>query len=257
MKGILTDVTKCIGCNRCVDACVKENRLGKEIPYRWQNSDGLSGNRFTSVLHKDGMNVRKQCRHCLKPACASACPVGALTRTEQGAVVYDQSKCLGCRYCMMACPFGIPRYTWERAVPYIRKCTMCSATRLSAGKQPACTEVCPEKATIFGERDELLQEAKNRIKENPHKYQSTIFGELTVGGTGVLYLSPISLDFLALGNQLDDRPLPERTRLAMGAVPVAFVTMGALMGGLYWIIERRSRLVGEKETGKKTDGKGE
>ena len=120
--------------------------------------------------------VRKQCRHCLEPACASACPVGALHKTDLGAVVYDAARCMGCRYCMMACPYGIPRYTWDAAVPYVRKCILCYS-RIEQGRQPACTEACPSKATIFGDRDELLAEAHRRIAENPGQYGKKVWGE--------------------------------------------------------------------------------
>jgi len=119
---------------------------------------------------------------------------------------------------------------------------MCYSTRLSQGQQPACTEACPEQATIFGERDALLEEAHSRISDNPKLYLPKVFGESEVGGTAVLYLSPIELDFLSLGKQMDDRPMPDRTALAMTAVPPVFLGMGALMGGLYWVIERRRRL---------------
>ena len=108
---ILTDVTKCVGCLECLSACKTQNHLGTDVPRVWQKNDGLSAENWTSVLQKDGPHyIRKQCRHCLEPACASACPVGALHKTPEGAVVYDSDKCLGCRYCMMACPYGIPRY---------------------------------------------------------------------------------------------------------------------------------------------------
>ncbi len=241
MKAILTDVTRCIGCEECVVACKEENEHGEDRPFRWLAGDGLSANKFTAVVRSKGEYVRKQCRHCIEPACASACPVGALHHTPDGPVVYDEHKCLGCRYCMMACPFGIPRYEWESAVPYVRKCTMCYETRVSQGRQPACTEACPEEATIFGERDDLLAEAHRRIAAEPGRYLDTVFGEHEVGGTNVLYLSPVDLDVLSLGNQLGNRPMPSLTQAAMHAVPPAFVGMGAVMGSLWWVIERRRK----------------
>ncbi len=241
MKAILTDVTKCIGCERCVLACRKANHLGTELPFRWMLDDGLSSVRWCSVLRKGDNFVRKQCMHCLEPACVSVCPVGALRKTAEGPVIYDSEKCLGCRYCMMSCPFGIPRYDWESPVPLVRKCMMCWHDRVSKGEQPACTAACPTGATIFGERDELLAEAKRRIAESPDKYLPQVFGETEVGGTGVLYLAPMELDILTLGNKLDERPMPGRTAPAMAAVPPAFVGMGALMTGVYWVIERRMK----------------
>jgi formate dehydrogenase iron-sulfur subunit len=249
---ILTDTTKCIGCNECVLACKKVNHLKQDVPRRWDLDDGLSARNWTSVLGQpEDKYVRKQCRHCLEPACVSACPVGAMHKTEIGAVVYDSSKCLGCRYCMMACPFGIPRYDWSRVVPYVRKCILCY-DRIEQGGQPACTEACPTQATIFGDRDELLAEAHRRIRENPGKYVDRVWGESEVGGTSVLYLSDIDLSFLTYGEHFDTRPLPHTTRVAMKSVPFAFVGMGAAMTGLYWIIQRRMKLQ-EEPAGENSD----
>jgi formate dehydrogenase iron-sulfur subunit len=246
MKGILTDISRCIGCQRCVEACVKENALGADIPERWTSEDGLSAQRFTSIVRLEGFFVRKQCRHCLEPACASACPVGALHRTPGGPVVYDRERCLGCRYCMMACPYGIPRYAWGSPVPYVRKCTMCYETRLREGRQPACTEACPTGATIFGDRDDLLAEARRRQAAAPQANPLHLVGEREAGGSAVLYLTPVPLAGLDVGRAVGERPLPERTRFAMAAVPPAFVGMGIVMGSLYWIIERRNRLARER-----------
>jgi len=248
MKAILTDVTKCIGCLECVAACKKANGLEMDAPRQWQRNDGLSALNWTSIIRKPNNRfVRKQCRHCLEPACAASCPVGALHKTPEGPVIYDSDKCLGCRYCMMACPYGIPRYDWDKTVPYVRKCTMCYS-RILDGETPACTAACPTGATIFGERDELLQVARERIRQEPHKYIQTIYGEKEFGGTLVLYISDIDLAFLTYGSRIDDKPLPQRTAPAMKAVPFAFLGMGAVMYGLHWIIDRRRKLQGLKAT---------
>jgi formate dehydrogenase iron-sulfur subunit len=248
-KAILTDITKCIGCLECVSACKKVNGLDMETPRIWQKNDGLSADNWTSVLQKpDNHYIRKQCRHCLHPACVASCPVGALSVTDEGAVIYDSGKCLGCRYCMMTCPYGIPRYDWDKTVPYIRKCILCYP-RLKEGKQPACTEVCPTNATIFGNRDELLTEAYSRIKANPGKYINKVWGEHEVGGTSVLYISDIDLGFLSYQPNLSAEPLPETTAVAMDSVPFAFVGMGVAMLGLNWIIQRRNKIRSEKDEG--------
>ncbi len=243
MIAILTDTTKCIGCGQCVIACKKENKLEPEKPRRWQVGDGLSSRNWTSVImHEPGKFVRKQCRHCIDPACMSVCPVQAFSKTPEGAVVYDPKKCIGCRYCMMACPYGIPRYEWDKAVPYVQKCTLC-APRLAKGLQPACTEACPTKATIFGDRDALIKEARKRISEQPDLYRNKIWGETEVGGTRVMYISDMDLSFLHYGRPVGDTPRPELTAPAMKAVPYAFAGMGAAMAGLCWIIDRRNKLM--------------
>jgi formate dehydrogenase iron-sulfur subunit len=245
---ILTDTTKCIGCRECVLACKKENSLAPDVPHRWNLDDGLSARNWTSIIDRpDGRYVRKQCRHCIEPACVSSCPVGAIRKTEAGPVIYDGDKCMGCRYCMMACPYGIPRYDWDQAVPYIRKCVLCYETRVKNGKQPACTEACPTEATIFGERSDLIQLAHQRIRSEPEKYIDKVWGEHEVGGTSVLYIADTDLSFLAPG-ELDDQPMPERTKLAMNAVPFTFVGVAAAMAGVNWVIGRRMKLQSEPET---------
>lgn len=257
MKAILTDITKCIGCNECVVACKVTNELPPDKPREWQKNDGLSANNWTSVLHNGKYNLRKQCRHCIEATCVSVCPVGALHTTETGAVIYDKNKCLGCRYCMMACPYGIPRYDWDKPVPYIKKCILCYY-KIKDGilSQPACTSACPTGATIFGVREELLKIAKDRIKSEPEKYLDIIYGEKEVGGTNVLYITAkdCPLDFLLyFNNRIErdinlkgmpnlDEPIPIMTKWAMASVPFAFFGVGAIMSGIYWIINRRNKI---------------
>lgn len=249
IMGILTDVTRCIGCEECVTACKKTNDTGNDRPWRWQRKiNDLSASRWTSVARlPENHYVRQQCRHCLEPACASVCPVGALSRTEDGAVVYNSDICMGCRYCMMACPFGIPRYLWSEPVPYIRKCILCH-DKIKSGEldQPACTSACPSEATIYGPREELLAEARKRIQDNPNLYIDKIWGEHEVGGTSVLYISDIPLGFLGWKKDLGNDPLPEKTWAALKQVPYVFGGVGIGMVGLHWIIGRRQKLAGER-----------
>ena len=251
---ILTDVTKCIGCEQCVTACKTENNTGKDSSRRWLHRfNDLSSTRLTTILRKEGRYVRQQCRHCLEPACVSVCPVGALQKTSEGPVVYDPDICMGCRYCMMACPFGIPRYQWEKSVPLITKCTMCYQ-KISDGDltQPACTEACPTQATIFGDRKNLLKIARDRLKKHPDNYIQKIYGEKEVGGTSVLYISDVDLNFLALNDNLGEEGLPHKTAWALNAVPPVFVGVGALMYGTYRMFERRKKVA---EAAKKEQSK--
>lgn len=236
-------------------ACKEANHLDTDLPKVWQKNDGLSADNWTSIVQKPGSRfVRKQCRHCLKPACVAVCPVGALHKTEIGAVVYDSEKCMGCRYCMMACPYGIPRYDWDKSVPYVKKCMLCY-DRIKKGSTPACTNACPEGATIFGEREQLLKIAHEMIKKNPGKYINKVWGERELGGASVLYISDIDLGFLSYQTKIASQPLPDKIEPVMRSVPFTFLGMGGAMLGINWIIRRRMEL--NKEENKKKDARDE
>jgi len=243
---ILIDTTRCKGCEECVAACKQENELGKDRAWREQEAiDSLSPTRNCTVLRRpDDHFVLQQCRHCLDPACVSACLVGAMQQTPEGPVVYDPDKCMGCRYCLVACPYGIPRYDWDRPAPLVHKCTMCYH-RLQQGREPACVEACPEEATVFGSREELLAEAHRRIEADPDAYLPRVYGERDVGGTAVLYISDVPLDFLSWKPDLDERPLPDRTWASLKKVPPTILGMGGLMTGLHWVIDRRNKIAAE------------
>ncbi len=240
---ILIDTTLCVGCEECVLACKEENDLGPDRLRSGQEAvDGLSATRFSTILrYPDDHFVRQQCRHCLEPACVSACLVGAMQKTPEGPVIYDSELCMGCRYCLVACPYGIPRYEWDEAAPLVKKCTLCNHL-IAEGKEPACVEACPEDALLFGDRDELLAEAHRRIAEKPGTYLDHVYGETEVGGTSVLYLSDISLGFLGWSSNLGDGDLPHLTHNALKKVPWMVAGMGGLMGGVYWVINRRMKL---------------
>jgi formate dehydrogenase iron-sulfur subunit len=243
-KAILIDTTLCNGCEKCIVACKEENDLGKDRPWRGQQSiDGLSATRWSTIIRKaSGHFVRNQCRHCVEPACVSACIVGALKKLPEGPVVYDPDKCMGCRYCMLACPYSIPRYDWDRNTPLVQKCIMC-APRLEQGRPPACVEACPENAMIFGTRDEMLAEGHRRIAaRGPGKYQPKVYGETEVGGTCVLLVSDIPLDFLLYDPSVGEQSLPQLSWAALKKVPGVVLGVGALMAGTYWVIGRRMKL---------------
>jgi formate dehydrogenase iron-sulfur subunit len=247
---ILVDTTRCTGCEECVDACKQENDLGADRLRPGQEGvDGLSATRFTTVLRRPGDHfIKQQCRHCLEPTCVSVCLVGAMQKTPEGPVIYDSDLCIGCRYCLTACPYGIPRYEWDESVPYVRKCTLCYP-RLKEGKRPACVDACPHEALLFGTRVDMLREAHRRIEANPERYLPHVFGEKEVGGTAVLYLADISLGFLGWGGNLGDEPLPPLAWASLKKVPPVIVGMSALMGGIYWVIRRRMQLAAKAAEG--------
>lgn len=203
-KGLLIDTTRCAGCRGCEAACSEAN--GLPAPERAGDRAVFDARRATSpdaftVVNRverqgDAQKSRyakTACMHCLEPACASACPARALDKTPEGPVVYHKERCLGCRYCMMACPFEIPRFEYASTTPRIRKCELC-AERQKQGKVPACAAACPTGAIEFGEREELLEVAKKRVWGEPDRYVHHIYGEREVGGTSVLYLADVAFE---------------------------------------------------------------
>jgi len=251
MIGILIDVTRCVGCERCVAACVEENGCDPDrAEYdKAVVKDGLSANRLCTVMQLDDFhNVKKSCMHCLEPSCVQACLVGGITKSENGAVVYDPDKCIGCRYCMIACPFHIPRYEWDKKVPFMKKCELCE-DRLAVGKQPACVEACPENALQYGEREEMLAEAHRRIKNSPNKYINHVWGETELGGTSVLYISDVDLSLMDWPES-DSKPIPEITKPALHSTPFIAGSVLAGVAGLNWIVRRRMDLMKPENSSK-------
>jgi formate dehydrogenase iron-sulfur subunit len=177
--------------------------------------------------------------HCLDPACVSVCPVAALQKSEAGPVTYDEDRCMGCRYCMVACPFGVPKYEWDKVLPRVQKCVMCASTRLAEGRTPACTDACPAGATVFGERDALLAEARSRIRSKPDVYVDRIFGLEEAGGTSVIYLSAVPFEKLGFPVTLEKDAYPKLTWNILSKIPNIVTTGGALMLGIWWIANRR------------------
>ncbi len=235
-RALLIDVTRCIGCRACAQACKESHGF----PGNGEETE-LDATTYTVLLDKgDDRYVRRLCMHCEDPSCASACPVSAFRKTALGPVTYDASRCLGCRYCMLACPFGVPRYEWSKVVPAVRKCDMC-VERLVKGGLPACVEACPAEATVAGTREELLAEAHRRIQENPGAYYPHVYGETEVGGTSVLFLSPVpfeQLGFAAVGTEAP----PNLTWAALQKVPAVVSMGGAALLAVWWITHRRDEV---------------
>jgi formate dehydrogenase iron-sulfur subunit len=254
-KAFLIDITECVGCGACYEACKEQNHLPQtsDDPLK----DSLSDKTYSIVEQRGDYFVRRMCQHCEDPTCVSVCPVGAFTKTDFGAVLYDESKCLGCRYCMQACPFQIPRYEWGSLKPRVQKCIMCY-DRVKEGNLPACAEACPTGATLFGDRDEMIEIAKQRLKENPDKYYHHIYGVDEVGGTSVLYLSPVPFEELGFNTNLLKTPLPNFTHEALAKIPTLVSVGGVLLTGFYWLTNRKNEIAKEKfEEKKKQNLRGE
>jgi Fe-S-cluster-containing dehydrogenase component len=202
--GMLYDTTMCIGCKACVVACREANGLEPDTSLDGLHQAPLDLNGRTKnviKLYREGEKVsfsKAQCMHCVDPACASACMLHSLHKNETtGIVEYDPQYCVGCRYCQMACPFSVPKFEFDKAAPKIVKCELCRHL-LAQGKIPACCDVCPRQAVIYGKRADLLAEAKRRIEGQPGRYVPRVYGEAEAGGTQVLYLSHVPFEKLGL-----------------------------------------------------------
>jgi Fe-S-cluster-containing dehydrogenase component len=280
--GILYDATLCVGCKSCMVNCKKENSVPGGALYRqgmtappyesggmagndglWDAPRELSGKTLNIIkVYRNGSAEKKdtaidgyaffkqQCLHCISPACASVCPAGAFRKDpSSGAVYYLASKCIGCRYCQLACPFGVPRYEWDSAWPEVRKCQLCTH-RLKEGKYAACAEYCPTGATIFGRVTALRAEAKRRLALKPGeeydfplqkvdsrektsrpvaRYADGVYGLIEAGGTQNIMLSGVSFDLLGFRKNIAKFDLPSLTWAYIAKIPWVF--LGVFLGG--------------------------
>lgn len=257
--GMLFDATLCVGCRACEAACAEANgnpaptgddAAAFEIRRDTSTEAFTVVNRFANPKNPDEpIHVRRQCMHCNQPGCASACLVKALEKTKEGAVIYNKDRCMGCRYCMIACPFDVPKYEYHSASPYVRKCTLCYARR-KEGLGPACAEACPTGATLYGKKRELLEIARSRVYTQPDKYHPHVYGEHEVGGTAWLYLLPSEPAKLGLPANLGTTPYPELTAGFLYGVPLVFVLWPSLLYGL----DRMTRAKANREQGEADHG---
>jgi Fe-S-cluster-containing dehydrogenase component len=256
---VLVDATRCIGCRGCEAACAEANGLpgpvapGDEAVFEARRQTGVGAytvvNRYAHPKAEEGYRfVKTQCMHCADPACASACLAKALEKTAAGPVVYHPDRCLGCRYCMVACQFDVPKFEFEKASPFVRKCSFC-AERQAQGLPPACTSVCPTGALQFGRRGELLEEARTRIYQNPGTYVRHIYGEHEAGGTNWLYISDVPFDRMGFRTDLGTTSPPELTRTALAAVPVVLTLWPPLLMGLYTWTQRSRAAAAQSRSG--------
>ena len=243
-NGVLIDTTKCVGCQRCQAACQANKNLPADTKTRVLCSTAPSvvqmKNVSTDPAKPKLLPVKRQCMNCLNPACVSACTVGALQKRPDGPVVYDSDRCIGCRYCMYACPFGVPTFEWEKQFSLIVKCDGC-ATRIDQGKPPACVEACPAAALTFGNRTELLTIANQRIYSGRGSYVEHIYGENEVGGTSMLYLAGVPFEQLGFPTLPNEAPA-EINATIMHSTPTIAAGMIMALSGIYTLIKKRDQL---------------
>jgi Fe-S-cluster-containing dehydrogenase component len=257
---VLVDTTRCVGCRGCEAACGEANRLpapamaGEDAAFAKARTTDVKVytvvNRGTAKSKQgDERFVKRQCMHCLDPACASACLAKALEKTAAGPVVYHKERCLGCRYCMVACQFDVPKFEFDSPAPYVSKCSFC-AERQAQGQLPACASVCPSGALQFGKRADLLEEARTRIYQNEGKYVHHVYGEDEAGGTNWLYITDVPFESLGFRTDLGPTSPPELTRTALAAVPFVLTLWPPLLMGLYSFTKRRDAAAHESRTTK-------
>jgi Fe-S-cluster-containing dehydrogenase component len=249
--GVLVDTSNCLGCRACEAACAEQNALAGPDPIAdaqvFDRTRPTSPGAFTVVNRSreagDARFVKTQCMHCVEPACATACPVRALEKTPAGPVVYHVDRCLGCRYCMVACPFDVPKYTYDTPTPAVRKCIFCQE-RLAQGLEPACTTVCPSGALQFGKRAALLEEARRRVYGQPDKYVPHIYGEREAGGTSWMYIGDRQPEQMGLKANVPMTPYSSLAQGALSAVPLIITLWPPLLMGLYTFSQRRGSASG-------------
>jgi formate dehydrogenase iron-sulfur subunit len=257
--GVLVDMTRCIGCCRCEQSCAITNNL--HVPQvvssdknTFDKKRKLDTQAFTVVNRysndqrmSEPVYRKSQCMHCDEPACVSACLTGAFKKTPEGPVIWDETRCIGCRYCMNACPFYVPAYEYGSALkPKIQKCFMCYHQRIVKGQIPACINVCPVEALTFGKRSDVIQIARERIRTHADRYVESIYGEHEAGGTSWLYISPMAFDKVDLPADIGTTPLPSYTRDFLAFVPLVLAVWPPLLGALHLLCKRNK--VNETQT---------
>ncbi|MFC1669514.1 4Fe-4S dicluster domain-containing protein [Spirochaetota bacterium] len=265
--GVLIDTTVCIGCRRCEWACKEQNKMPNRKIEAYDNKEVFESMRRPTDTAYTVVNkypnpknpkrpyfVKVQCMHCNEPACVSACIVGAFTKDEKtGAVIYDSWKCIGCRYCMVACPFQVPAYEYSNVLtPKVQKCVFCF-DEIKKGKKPSCVAICPVETMTYGKRKDLVKIAHERIKKYPKRYVNHIYGEHEVGGTSWMYLSGKSMhdmDMIKMGK----RPIPSYTEPVQHAIFKHFippVALFAFLGSIMWLFKKRDDKMNKNKGDKK------
>ncbi len=233
--GVLYDSTRCVGCRTCEYECAAAHGLPEpksEIEAVRTTNETCNTVVNTFQTSKGEVYVKRQCMHCNEPACGAACLTQAMHKNTMGPVTWNGDKCMGCRYCMVSCPFDMPKFEYHSANPKIQKCDMCF-DKLKAGGKPICVANCPNDALMFGKRRDLIAEAGRRIYEKPDLYVDQIYGENDAGGTGWLYLSPVPFEELGLNTKLQKSSYPALTKGFLYSVPSVFVLLPTLLLGIH------------------------
>ena len=262
--GVLVDLSRCVGCRSCEAACNKEQKLpAPEKPFndfsvfdeihhgqkrRTDETRYTIVNRYDIPGREHPLFRKIQCNHCLEPACLTSCFVNAYTKTPEGAVIYDSSVCVGCRTCMVACPFYIPTFRYSSAFkPRIMKCVFCYDTRLTKGLPPACVEACPQEALTFGRRTDLVAAGKQRIRENPGTYVDHLYGEHEAGGTSWMYLSPAPFEQVGIDTTVPKEPILNYVKDFLSIVPMVLTIWPALFAGFHLLATRKDKMTEQKK----------
>jgi formate dehydrogenase iron-sulfur subunit len=234
-NGVLYDSTRCKGCRGCEFDCAEAHNLPtpvKDVPAIRKTDETCNSVINTFETEKGKVFIKRQCMHCNEPACAASCLTKAMRKNKTGPVTWDGDKCMGCRYCMVSCPFDMPKFEYHSANPKIQKCDMCFE-RLKTEESPACVFNCPNDALMYGKRRDLIKEARKRIYEKPDLYVDHIYGEHEAGGTGWLYLSPVPFEQLGMNTSLQQSSYPELTKGFLYSVPSVFVLVPTLLMGIH------------------------
>ena len=262
--GVLVDLSRCVGCRSCEAACNREQKLpAPEKPFndfsvfdeihhgqkrRTDETRYTIVNRYDIPGREHPLFRKIQCNHCLEPACLTSCFVNAYTKTPEGAVIYDSSVCVGCRTCMVACPFYIPTFRYSSAFkPRIMKCVFCHDTRLTKGLPPACVEACPQEALTFGRRTDLVAAGKQRIRENPGNYVDHLYGEHEAGGTSWMYLSPAPFEQVGIDTTVPKEPILNYVKDFLSIVPMVLTIWPALFAGFHLLATRTDKMAEQKK----------
>ena len=232
--GVLVDTTRCVGCRSCELACAEAHGFPEpdSSPEVFAKERAPSTVQWSVVnrsqTERGEMFAKRQCMHCNQPACASACLTKAMLKTEEGPVIWREDKCMGCRFCMLSCPFDVPKFEYDSPMPKIQKCNLCW-DRLEEGKRPACVEACPAEAIKFGKRRELIETGRALIAKEPTKYVHDIYGESEAGGTSYMYLASVPFGQLGFRTDLETIPYPELSKDYLYAVPVVLTLWPAFL----------------------------